>query len=636
MTPDRTRHPGSRAGWFALVTSVFLGVQVIILGLAVAGIEITDIVRAYVAGEGHYSKAQKSAVYALRKYARTRDETDYERFLQFVDVNRGDRRARQILESPEGDLEAAYRGLMQGRNHPDDVAGMAWLFRTFGDTPLFAPPIESWRHADSLMRQLETVAAHLHTAVLGQRLDAATVASYLRRIDSLDQQLTAVENTFSSQMRHAAQRLKQFIYAAVGLTTVLLWSGALAFTWRSRRQALRAEQNLAESEKRTRGVIDRSLDAFISIDGDDRIIDWNPTATQTFGWSRSEALGRRLADTVIPPANRAQHVAGLRRFLEGGSGRLIDRRTEVQALHRDGQTFPAELSVHVQHTSHGVVFNAFVRDITDRRRAEAELRQAAEAAELANRSKTEFLANMSHELRTPLNAVIGFAEVMENEMLGPLAERYRDYVADIRQSGRHLLELINDILDISKIEAGRLELHEEVLDVQGVTENALRLLRERAQSAQVELINEIPASRIYLYADERRVKQILVNLTANAVKFSNPGGQVTISGRRDSDGLILQVADQGIGMSPEDVPKALRPFGQIDSGLARKHEGTGLGLPLVERLATLHGGSLEIDSAPGAGTTVTVRFPPSTVVDDPTGRATALAGQLPPAASAGQ
>jgi signal transduction histidine kinase len=255
-------------------------------------------------------------------------------------------------------------------------------------------------------------------------------------------------------------------------------------------------------------------------------------------------------------------------------------------------------------------------DITDRKRTENVLREAKEVAELANRTKTDFLANMSHELRTPLNAVIGFSEIIHKQMFGPIgSERYREYARDIYESGTHLLNLINDILDVSKAEAGKIELHEEIVKIDRVIDASVRLIQERARDANLELTMPETSSLPAVRADERRLKQVLLNLLSNAVKFTPAGGRVAIAANTTADqGFSLQVSDTGIGIAEADIAKVLSPFGQVDSKLARKYEGTGLGLSLSKALVELHGGELTIDSTVGVGTTVTVTLPPERVV----------------------
>jgi len=245
-----------------------------------------------------------------------------------------------------------------------------------------------------------------------------------------------------------------------------------------------------------------------------------------------------------------------------------------------------------------------------------QLEEARFAAEKANRAKTAFLANMSHEIRTPLNAMMGFADILHQEVLGPLGnDLYRDYAGDIVASGRHLMDLINDLLDLSKADADRLELFESTVDVHRAALVCTRLLNERAMRANVTVRSTVLPDIPALQADERKLRQMLLNLLSNAVKFTPPGGTVTLDGAVEGDGsLVLRCRDTGIGMSPAEMEKALEPWGQVDSALARTHIGTGLGLPLTKALVEAHGGRLTMDSVPGEGSVISLRFPPERVL----------------------
>jgi signal transduction histidine kinase len=243
-----------------------------------------------------------------------------------------------------------------------------------------------------------------------------------------------------------------------------------------------------------------------------------------------------------------------------------------------------------------------------------QLHLAKVEAETANRTKSEFLANMSHELRTPLNAVIGFSEVIKMGMFGPINERYRSYGTDIFKSGTYLLELINEILDLSKLEARQLELDEEAVDLSAVIWAGKRLIETLAQKSKVRLSEDIDADLPAVRGDDRRLRQILINLLSNAVKFTPEGGQVRVAAHLREGGIAISVTDTGIGMRAEDIPKALEPFGQINSKISRKYEGTGLGLPLAKHLIELHGGGLSIESEVNVGTTVTITLPPARVI----------------------
>jgi signal transduction histidine kinase len=252
-----------------------------------------------------------------------------------------------------------------------------------------------------------------------------------------------------------------------------------------------------------------------------------------------------------------------------------------------------------------------ISDITLRKRIEKDLLAAKLLAEDANRAKSQFLANMSHELRTPLNAVIGFSEIIKNEMLGAINDpRYREYAEDIHRSGAHLLQLINDILDLTKVEAGKYELQEEVCDVAKAISDAIRLMRDLATNGGLTLQNLVSPDLPFLFADERCLRQMVVNFLSNAVKFTPKGGRIDVGARLDADGaLVISVTDTGIGMKPDDIPRALSPFRQLENSLGRRYEGTGLGLPLVKALLDLHQGSLAIASELGAGTTASACFP---------------------------
>jgi signal transduction histidine kinase len=244
------------------------------------------------------------------------------------------------------------------------------------------------------------------------------------------------------------------------------------------------------------------------------------------------------------------------------------------------------------------------------------LQRRAEKAEAESQAKSAFLAIMSHELRTPLNAIIGFAGLMQEERFGSLgAPRYREYVADIRDSGQNLLELINNILDFSKAEAGRLELREDAVDVVAIAESCVRHMHPRVVESGMQVDLSFSAHPLSLWGDSSKLRQILLNLLSNALKFTPSGGSVCLMAGKDAEGGInLVVRDTGVGMAPGDIPRALQPFTQLDNRLARRYDGTGLGLPLARSLVELHGGTLRLESALGEGTTVTVTFPPTRTI----------------------
>lgn len=290
--------------------------------------------------------------------------------------------------------------------------------------------------------------------------------------------------------------------------------------------------------------------------------------------------------------------------------RTIDRQRRAMELVEDSRS---ELSNHVldlqqsraQLESQGAQLAGMAEQL-----AEAKL-----TADHANRAKTDFLAHMSHELRTPLNAILGFSEVVRDEMFGPIGNAtYADYAGSIHTSGRHLLEIINDILDLSKIEAGKFELEDEDVRVADVVSDVIRLVRDRARTSELTLAVEVSDEHL-LHADKRAMKQMLINLVANAIKFTPAGGTITVRGVAGESGYALSVADSGIGIKSEDIAQVLAPFGQVTEA-TRTKGGTGLGVPIVRSLIELHGGSLAVESEPGSGSTFTLRFPAARTVDN--------------------
>jgi PAS domain S-box-containing protein len=364
------------------------------------------------------------------------------------------------------------------------------------------------------------------------------------------------------------------------------------------------ERRIRQGRVYLRAVLDTVADGIITLDHDGRLEDFNPSAEVLFDLRRHEHLGCQITSLIrcAPP----EGVLELEWLLDTLG---VDR--EVTGLSASGRQFSASLVVSAAMVEGRPFYTCVVRDITDRKRAEQALLEAKDEAELANRSKSDFLANMSHELRTPLNAILGFSEVMETELFGPIGqEKYREYVGLIQQSGRHLLDVINDILDIARIEAGHVTLYEEAVTIESVLSSTRTLIEPRTHIARQSLIIDIASDIPMLWVDPRRLKQMLLNLLSNASKFTPEGGSITIRAFMVAGALHLEVEDTGIGMTAQQAADVLKPFVQVDTGLDRRYEGTGLGLPLVASMAAMHHAHFDLTSTPGYGTLASLIFPP--------------------------
>ena len=357
----------------------------------------------------------------------------------------------------------------------------------------------------------------------------------------------------------------------------------------------------------------QASDAILAYDGDGHILYANPACLLLCGFSDAADMAaaglprlrfKGQEGDLTLPASLAQ----------GGYSR------EAVLVARDGRQTPVYVNAArpPRDADAPVQFYASITDITELNATRERLREQNLELQSANRAKTEFLTNMSHELRTPLNAIIGFSEVLRDGLFGPLGDpRYLDYSEDIHASGVHLLAIINDILDLAKIDAGKLELCESEIAVPELVEAVLAIVRGRADAGELTLGVTLADDLPHLHGDPRAVKQMLINLLSNAIKFTEPGGQVTISASFEGGTIALVVADTGIGIAEADLPTALSTFGQVEGGLDRKHEGTGLGLPLVVALAELHGAVFKLDSKPGVGTKASVTFPSRRTIGAP-------------------
>jgi PAS domain S-box-containing protein len=363
----------------------------------------------------------------------------------------------------------------------------------------------------------------------------------------------------------------------------------------------RVEEALRTSEERTRQIIDTAYDAFVAIDDRGLITDWNRQAETTFGWSREEIIGKPLVETIIPPQYREAHKRGLQRFLATTEGLVLNKRIEVPVLHRDGHEFSVELTIWPTRAGKSYRFNAFLHDITERKKIEQE--------------KADFAAMLAHDLRSPLTTILSAAAIVEDGLTGPVNEAQKEWLAKISDSVQKLLELVNDFLDLSKLEAGRIDLMKEEVDLGQLIQGSLRIYRLLAGEKKLSLTSRINPSLPTLHADRRRLDQLFANLLSNAIKFTPKGGVIELGACREkgsgSQGSAVRVwvKDSGVGIPAAEIGQLFEKYRQTSSGKISGQKGTGLGLVICKMVVEAHGGRIWVESEEGKGSVFSFSLP---------------------------
>lgn len=384
------------------------------------------------------------------------------------------------------------------------------------------------------------------------------------------------------------------------------------------------EEELRRSQDLLRNVVDASFDGVIVMNGEGIVLDFSPAAEDVFGWSANEIIGQKMSDYIIPEKYRQMHDTGLERFLETGEGPVLGKRIEIEGLHKEGHEMIVELAIRHTKGAEGPLFLGYVRDITERKAADAALRDAKEKAEAANEAKAKFLAMMSHEIRTPMNGVLGILSLLRDTDLDP---SQKAYVKTARESGRSLLELINDILDFSKLEAGRMELEHAPFRLNTLVKSVMDLFKPTAQDKGLGLFLNYPDNvPVHVVGDAGRLRQVVLNLVSNAIKFTEIGSvEITVAIASEDERrptFRFSVKDTGIGIPKDKHESLFAEFVTVDSSYTKKQGGTGLGLAICNQITQLMDGELTVESLPGAGSTFHFAIPieladDQTAVDEP-------------------
>jgi len=578
----------------------------LLAGLAVASVDILSAVRAYVGGESLWSKGQKDAVYELGRYIVSRDPVDYLRFQNALAVPLGDRRARLALEQASPDLEAARRGFREGGNHPDDVEPMVQLFLRFRRVSFMADAIATWTAADGELVELNQLAQRVHERIGAGDTGSPELQALLGRLPALNERLTHLGARFSTTLGEASRTARRLVLVVTLLLAAGLAAGAFFLTAFMLRHQARIELALRESNDRWALAADSAGMGLFEWDLHSGRTSLDDRAASLYGLPEavSSLEAGALTRDVIHPEDAARFRAAMSQSIAHPAPSTLRYRL----LLRDGQVRHVEAIASVRRNGDevGVRMVGILRDVSDEIRA-TQLQLDKEAAERANRAKGEFLSRVSHELRTPLNAVLGFTELMQTDPVDALTPAQQQRVQHVLNAGRHLLALINDILELGHLDEPAAPLPVQAVALAPVLQASLDQIETMAAGMKLVVKASLPEPGVCVMADARRLEQVFVNLLSNAVKYNRPGGEVQLSCERVGDEVRVAVRDTGLGLRADQVAQLFQPFNRLGAEFS-KVRGSGLGLVITQQLIKRMEGSLVVTSTEGVGTRMEVRL----------------------------
>ena len=593
------------------IVAVFVAMTILQASIAALSIQLLSTVRAYVTGESLYSKGQKDAQIYLLDYAEKHREVDYVRFMSALAMPLGDRAAREALQRPEPDIAAARQGFLDGGNHPDDIDGLIRMFRWFQRVPFMSKPIATWTQGDQTIQEMRALVDRARDRIRAADPHSPAVEAMRLQAPILNERLTRLTSAFSSQLGEASRTTQRLLLGLNSFIAVLLTISGLGFVRRSIRMQTAAELRMER-------LIHAVTDGVVTIDEDRKIVLFNRAAETMFGIGAVDALGSpidRFLEHLSIPNSPATEDATLVASSAGSLQALIGRKP-------DGRTFPVEASLSRLQMEREALTTIVLRDTTARITADAE-RRAHEALEASNKAKTEFLSRMSHELRMPLNAVIGFSKLLRLDTAKPLSLEQLERVQHVENAGAHLLALVNDVLDLSRIEAGEMAVSPEAVPLLRVIEETATMVSPLVTKAGIEvfLAAGLPASNpgqragtqfappgdLWVQADPVRLRQVLVNLLSNAVKYNRPGGRVALTWKHSGNECEVLVTDTGRGIPTDQLASLFQPFNRLGAEFSTV-EGTGIGLVLSRQLAEMMGGTLTVTSTLGEGTIASLKL----------------------------
>jgi len=593
---------GSRMRW--LVVGLWLVVVALLAGLSAFSADTLSAARAYVGGESQWSKGQKDAIYHLFRYSESHAEADYQRHLAALEVSRGDRLARLELDKPQPDMAVVRQGFLQGGNHPDDIDAMARLYRRFRHVGFMADAIRTWVEGDAQIDELSALGRNLHARVQAGDPGSPELRLLVGRIPSLSERLTELGLRFSGTLGEASRITRRLVTAATLLLGALLAGAGVWLTMRMYHAQRRAEQALRESNERLATAAEGAQIGVFDWDVDHDLVQLDARAAAHYGLDDEPGPrdGARLSCERVDPEDLPALRAALERAVQADE--LVALRYRV--LLPDGGVRHLEMNARRREQVDGRRVVGLLWDVSDDVEAE-QLRLDKQAADRANQAKTQFLSRVSHELRTPLNAVLGFAQLLQTDGREPLTSRQAARLQHVLDSGQHLLELINELLDLTSIEDGALALSSRDIPLAPVLGASLRQVEPLALSMGVTLAID-GAQALSVHADPRRLEQVFSNLLSNAVKYNRAGGRAWVHCAQDGAQAVVTVHDTGIGIDAGKLAQLYQPFNRLGAENTPV-PGSGLGLVITRQLLQRMGATMSVESDVGSGTRVRVMLP---------------------------
>ena len=599
--------PHRREAWQPYVAVVALSLVVISLlaTLAVTSVNVLGALRAYVGGESLWSKARSDAVQHLRDFAASRRQSDFAAFEESLALPMGDQKAREEMLSGNPDLGVVRQGLIAGGNHPDDVDGMITLFRRFGDQPALQEALNAWTHGDALLAKLRIEAQRLRYHVHAPT-DGVMVLASLEEVRELSDELVLAEKRFSASLAEVSRLTEKVLIGSTLSSAVLLALISFFLVRRAlRRQEAHRQALVSANEPWMLAAVVAELGMFeMDIGSEDIMLDAKAASLYGVG-STAMVVPRVQLRQLIVADDQASVQAAFVSTMQSGQ----PFKTTYRVRRPDGALRYFESTGHQMEggssTQRRLV--GVMRDVTDER-ARAERAMQSDAAEKVAQSQRNFLSRLSHELRTPLNAILGFAQLLLLDRANALNPAQAQRVNMVMEAGQQLLSMVEDVLDLTKVDAGEITITLQPVELAPLWRSSAAMIEGVRERHGVSFVDRLPGQPLWASADPQRLMQVFINLLTNACKYNRPGGHVVVEGWVEEAFVVLELSDDGIGMSAEDVAQLFQPFKRL-APMAESIEGTGLGLYIVKQLIERMNGSIEVHSESGKGSRFTLRLP---------------------------